>query len=403
MNKTRKTQEILIYALVAVGVLVAPSRDAKADFTFGVVENLGPTINTSLNEHDPGLSQDGLSLCFWRYQPDYSGLGEGFVARRATRSDIWGDPVSFGLLTDTASGWPADAKALSEAIGGAVRGWGPADDIELYVYSDSLGGYGGYDIYVLKRETVDSEWDPPLNLGPAVNTTKNDIAGFISPDGLTFYFSSFDRPGGYGRSDLYVTTRPTRSEEWRVATNLGPKVNGVSYDIEPIMSPDGLLLFFTSARPGGLGGEDIWMTRRASLSDPWEQAENLGPTVNSSGDECSSHLSADGSALYFCSNRSGGEGGLDLWRAPIVPVVDFNSDGQVNHLDVGLLMLHWGTDNSLYDIGPTPLGDGIVESKDLMVLAEHGAFLAGDVNYDGVVDFFDLAELAKNWLQDNNP
>jgi hypothetical protein len=85
------------------------------------------------------------------------------------------------------------------------------------------------------------------------------------------------------------------------------------------------------------------------------------------------------------------------------PPPDFNADGNVDRLDVGLLMLNWGTDESLYDIGPTPWGDGIVDAKDLIVLAEHitdaGAIIAGDINYDGVVDFLDLAELAKNWLR----
>jgi hypothetical protein len=62
-------------------------------------------------------------------------------------------------------------------------------------------------------------------------------------------------------------------------------------------------------------------------------------------------------------------------------------------------MINWGTDNSRYDIGPTPFDDGIVDSKDLMVLAKHGAFLASDANFDGVVDFLDLAELMNNWLR----
>jgi hypothetical protein len=87
------------------------------------------------------------------------------------------------------------------------------------------------------------------------------------------------------------------------------------------------------------------------------------------------------------------------YKASILPIVDFNADGKVDRVDMGSLMFNWGTDKSLYDIGPTPLGDGIVDSKDLMVLAQHGVMLAGDVNYDGVVDFFDLAEVAKNWLQ----
>jgi hypothetical protein len=107
-------------------------------------------------------------------------------------------------------------------------------------------------------------------------------------------------------------------------------------------------------------------------------------------------ISPDGSMLFF-TTISGST--YDNWLSPILPVVDFNGDSRVDHLDMGSLMLNWGTDDSRYDIGPTPLGDGIVDSKDLMVLADHGAMLAGDVNYDGVVDFFDLAEVAKNWLR----
>jgi N-acetylneuraminic acid mutarotase len=84
-------------------------------------------------------------------------------------------------------------------------------------------------------------------------------------------------------------------------------------------------------------------------------------------------------------------------------VVDFNSDSRIDCLDVCEMIQHWGTDNALYDIAPPPFGDGIVDGQDLLVLAEHitdaGATLAGDINYDGLVDFFDLAELARNWLR----
>ena len=87
----------------------------------------------------------------------------------------------------------------------------------------------------------------------------------------------------------------------------------------------------------------------------------------------------------------------------VLPIVDLTGDGTVNNVDVYNLMEHWGTDDPLCDIGPTPMGDGIVDKKDLIVLAEHVTDgmvpLCGDVNYDGVVDLFDLAELSKNWLQ----
>ena len=86
------------------------------------------------------------------------------------------------------------------------------------------------------------------------------------------------------------------------------------------------------------------------------------------------------------------------------PIVDLNGDGKVNCLDVCTMMKHWGTGNLLCDIGPTYcFGDGIVDGQDLSVLAEHvtddGVPIAGDSNCDGEVNLLDLAELAKNWLQ----
>jgi hypothetical protein len=82
-------------------------------------------------------------------------------------------------------------------------------------------------------------------------------------------------------------------------TNLGPTVNSTYQDYLPVISPDGLELYFTSNRPGGYGGFDIWVTKRASLNDPWGPPQNLGPQVNSSGWDEPGSLSPDGLTLYF--------------------------------------------------------------------------------------------------------
>jgi hypothetical protein len=82
-------------------------------------------------------------------------------------------------------------------------------------------------------------------------------------------------------------------------------------------------------------------------------------------------MSADGQWLYFHSERPGGQGDLDIWRASIVPIVDFNGDGIVDADDLRILIDCWGTEEPLCDIGPTPFGDGIVDVQDLIVLAEH--------------------------------
>ena len=362
-------RNILIIVLVVIFVL--GSRQAKADFTFGPAQNCGPVLNTPTHEADPGLSRDGLFLCFMRWTLDWSGNPDTWVAQRATGYDLWDDLVSLGPWVLTAVGTTESTKAIVDTMGGVPPGWGPADDLESYLSTNELGGYGGSDLFVVKRETVDAEWGPPLNLGPNVNTPNNDIWGPISSDGLTLHFSSFGRPEGYGRSDLYVTTRETRSDPWGAAMNLGPNVNGPSWDILPIFSPDGLALFFVSGRPGGCGGDDIWVARRASLSDPWGQAVNPGATVNTSADDTSPYISPDGSTLYFCSDRPGGHGGFDIWQAPIEPLVDFDGDGDVDCTEICVMTEFWGTGDSLCDIAPPPFGDGVVDVQDLILLSEH--------------------------------
>jgi hypothetical protein len=95
--------------------------------------------------------------------------------------------------------------------------------------------------------------------------------------------------------------------------------------------------------------------------------------VNSSSLDLIPKISPDGFTLYFGSERPGGFGGIwgDIWQAPIIPIVDFNGDGVVDATDMCIMIDQWGKNYSLCDIGPTPLGDGIVDVEDLKVLAEH--------------------------------
>jgi Tol biopolymer transport system component len=79
------------------------------------------------------------------------------------------------------------------------------------------------------------------------------------------------------------------------------------------------MLFFASDRPGGFGGNDLWVATRTSASDPFGTPVNLGPQVNTLGVEDRPAISSDGSTLYFMSNRPGGIGNIDVWRVSISP------------------------------------------------------------------------------------
>jgi len=243
------------------------------------------------------------------------------------------------------------------------------DNLSLYFTSNRSDGFGKGDIWVSTRQTSERNpegyWGEPVNLGPIINTEYGEFCPSISSDGLTFFFFS-NRPGGYGLSDIWVATRPSKNDPWDEPVNLGPVVNSSNYEAKPCISPDGLLLFFDSVRPGGYGSGDLYMTRRATLSDPWETPVNLGPIINSPDYEEFPSISFDGKILVFDNYTK-----QDIYQASITPIVDLNSDGIVDSADMVIMVDHWGEDYSLCDIGPMPWGDGVVDVEDLIVLAEH--------------------------------
>ena len=121
---------------------------------------------------------------------------------------------------------------------------------------------------------------------------------------------------------------------------------------------------------------------RPTIDDPWGEPINLGATVNNPGGGADPDISADGLTLYFGSvDRPGGYGDFDLWKAPIIPVVDLNGDGIVDSADMCIVVDYWGTDEPLCDVGPMPWGDGIVDVQDLKVLADHLFTYPGAVAY----------------------
>ena len=126
-----------------------------------------------------------------------------------------------------------------------------------------------------------SDWSAPVNLGPVVNSAFGETAPAISRDGLSLYFSSV-RPG-FGGNDLWVSRRNSVDEAWGSPINLGPVINSAFGDLQPELSRDGHWLFFASGRPGAEGSGDIWVSYREHVDDDfgWQPPVSVGPGVNS--------------------------------------------------------------------------------------------------------------------------
>jgi Tol biopolymer transport system component len=193
------------------------------------------------------------------------------------------------------------------------------DGRTLYFTSDRPGGYGKWDLWVAERSSPDAEWGDPVNLGPEVNTAAAEVMPTISADGLTLFFGDGNpfswraRNGTANDYQIWMTTRATPQSPWGPPVALGPPVGSEYIDDYPHLTNDGLSLYFTSARPESFG---LNVAQRTSPSGPWLTVTNLGSAINQPGTwNAFPWLSSDGLRLIYQSDRSGGRGGYDLWMS----------------------------------------------------------------------------------------
>jgi hypothetical protein len=155
-----------------------------------------------------------------------------------------------------------------------------------------------------------SDWALPANLGSTINSPFDDFGPAMSKDGLSLYFTS-NRPPGFGGTDIWVSQRPTRHDAWGSPMNVGAVLNTAATEGPPELSRDGHWLLFNSDRPGGFGDQDIWVSWREHTHDDfgWEPPFNLGAGVNSAFfDAGPTFLENDEGGtplLFFTSNRPG--------------------------------------------------------------------------------------------------
>ena len=167
----------------------------------------------------------------------------------------------------------------------------------------------------------DAEWSTPVHLG-AVNSSAGEQNPALSKDELSLYFAS-NRPGGLGGMDIWVSRRESRESPWGAAVNLGAPINTPGAEAAPSLSHDGHLLFFHSDRTGSAGGTDIYVARRTHTNDDlgWREPTALGPDVNTVfNDQAPKYAqnSEEGSAnLYFNRSPTLSGGDQDIFYAPI--------------------------------------------------------------------------------------
>lgn len=183
------------------------------------------------------------------------------------------------------------------------------DGIWLIFAGNFNEGFGDFDLYICYADN--NGWSEPFNLGSNINTEFWESSPSLSPDKQTLYFSS-NRPGGFGGKDLYFATRLPNGQ-WSKAENMGPNFNTSSDELAPYIHADNQTLYFTSGGHPGYGGSDIYVSRKGP-GGQWSVPQNLGFPINTIEDDGSLSVAADGKTAFFASARSDSRGALDLYR-----------------------------------------------------------------------------------------
>jgi len=265
------------------------------------IKHLGPPLNTTDNEYVPVISADESMIIYTykgvksigglqneKFKKDPFGLyyEDIYIAKKVTDS-TWGEPASIGENINTNHN---DASiALSP------------DGQELYTfYSDEKNGG---DIYVCHLEG--EAWSKPEPLNSNINTPSWEGSCSITADGKFLYFAS-ERPGGYGKKDLYVSTKQVNGS-WGPAENLGPIINTKNNDDDPFIHPDGITLFFSSQGHKSIGGFDIMYSIKKD--GKWIEPTNMGYPLNTTDDDRYYVITAKGDRGYFSSDRNSKQNG----------------------------------------------------------------------------------------------
>lgn len=258
--------------------------------------NLGSGVNSSEDDLMPALTADEHWLYFTRLERIGRAHDENiFVSEN--RNGQWSEAIPVSERVNTLE-FNEGAHCIS-----------PSGKYLFFTSCDRPNSIGGCDIYFSKRDG--NEWEPGKNLGPVINTRAKETQPYITGDGRTLYFVSA-RNGGYGGGDIYSSTLGDDGR-WSEPKNLGPEINTDQEEERPFIHPDGYTLYFTSRGHEGMGGADLFMSRRQA-DGTWGKAINLGYPINTPGDEIGIYVTTDGHWAYFASEQPDTKGGMDIYK-----------------------------------------------------------------------------------------
>ncbi|WP_425637475.1 OmpA family protein [Algoriphagus yeomjeoni] len=184
----------------------------------------------------------------------------------------------------------------------------------LFTKRDGTGNNDKEDIF-MSFVSPEGNWSKPQSIAQTINSIYNEGTCSVTADGNILIYTSCDAPDSEGSCDLYIAYKVNGM--WQRPRNMGKNVNSRSWDSQPSLSADGRVLFFSSNRKGGYGGNDIWYSVMQNDAT-WSEAKNLGDVVNTPKDEISPFMFFNNEILFFASNGHPGFGGMDIQLSKVV-------------------------------------------------------------------------------------
>ncbi len=275
--------------------------------------NLGPGVNTAQPEYYPTVTADDATLLLTRrIKAEDERIGEQedfFVSDRGT-DGTWGPSRGIRSVNternEGAGTLSPDGRFIIFTHCSFMDG----------SYARGREGMGSCDLFISRR--IGDRWSPPQNLGSPVNSRNWESQPSLSSDGRTLYYvRGTQARDGVRNTDIYVTVLQADGS-WSAPEKVSPNVNTPHQEESVQIHPDNRTLYFSSNGHPGMGGLDIYMSRRQE-DGTWGQALNLGYPINTGADENSLLVNAAGNVAYFASDRKGGFGDLDLYSFELFP------------------------------------------------------------------------------------
>lgn len=275
--------------------------------------HLGNKVNTRDDEYVNMLSFDGAQLLFTRKTPIGNGYQKEFLFVAQWDGEQWSNPQLLSF-----SDFPEDIDPGAAFIS--------ADGRKLYLTGCGWSRESGCDLYVSEWEN--GVWSMPQRLMGTVNTQSWESQPCVSSDGKELYFVSRRS----GNADIYCALR-NADGTWGEPKNLGAPINTKGTEMAPFLHPDGHTLYFSSEKHVGMGGFDLFMSRRGA-DGQWQTPVNLGFPINTQGDEINFFVAADGKTAFISSQREGGQGGYDMYTFQLPEEIRSDSANYLSTVDV---------------------------------------------------------------------